>query len=327
MQKWLIKLSAALLLWLSVPASAQNVPILNMGFSGAGIGSDLLKVIEHNGLWRKHGIDVRTIYLSSGSLMAQTLSSGDIGIAGFDTPAMLSLALAGHSLKVIAVPINRLEPFFVVRSSIKTPADLKGKKITISRFGSGSDIMTRVALRYWKLDPDKDVSFFQSGNTPTRTAALIAGHMDAALVSSTGVAKIVATGCCRVLADLSELPLEFANYGVVVSGSLLKNQRDDVKRFLQALIEGIYTFKSKPDVARAVLRQSNGDADVTALYERLSKSFRDFPSPETRGIQNVIDSLPMPKARGAKAEDFIDGSLMEEIRKSGFVDKLFGKAG
>ena len=327
MQKWLIKLSAALLLWLTVPASAQNVPILNMGFSGAGIGSDLLKVIERNGLWRKHGIDVRTIYLSSGSLMAQTLSSGDIGIAGFDTPAMLSLALAGHSLKVIAVPINRLEPFFVVRSSIKTPADLKGKKITISRFGSGSDIMTRVALRYWKLDPDKDVSFFQSGNTPTRTAALIAGHMDAALVSSTGVAKIVATGCCRVLADLSELPLEFANYGVVVSGTLLKNQRDNVKRFLQALIEGIYTFKTKPDTARAVLRESSGDADVTALYERLSKSFRDFPSPETRGIQNVIDSLPMPKARGAKAEDFIDGSLMEEIRKSGFVDKLFGKAG
>jgi hypothetical protein len=50
MKKWLIKLSAALLLWLGVPpASAQNVPILNMGFSGAGIGSDLLKVIERNG--------------------------------------------------------------------------------------------------------------------------------------------------------------------------------------------------------------------------------------------------------------------------------------
>jgi ABC-type nitrate/sulfonate/bicarbonate transport system substrate-binding protein len=325
MKKWLIKLAAALLLGSSVPASAQNVPILNMGFSGAGIGADLLKVIERNGLWRKNGIDVRTIYLSSGTLMAQTLSSGDIGIAGFDTPAMLSLALAGNSLKIIAVPINRLEPLFVVRSTIKTPTDLKGKKVAISRFGSGSDIMTRVALRYWKLDPDKDVSFFQSGNTPTRIAGLVAGYTDAALVSSTGVAKIVATGCCRVLADLSELPLEFANYGVVVSGSLLKNQRDDVKRFLQALIEGIYTFKSKPDVARAVLRQSNGDADVTALYERLTKSFRDFPSPENRGIQNVIDSLPTPKARGAKAEDFMDSTLMDEIRKSGFADKLSGK--
>ena len=309
----------------NAPVCAQSLPMLNMGFSGAGIGSDLLKVIDRSGLWRKHGLEVRVVYLSSGTLMAQTLSSGDIGIAGFDTPAMLNLALAGHSLKVIAVPINRLEPFFIVRTNIKTPADLKGKKITISRFGSGSDIMTRVALRYWKIDPDKDVSFFQSGNTPTRTAALVAGQMDGALVSSTGVAKIVATGCCRVLADLSELPLEFANYGVVVSGGLLKTQRDNVKRFLQALIEGIYTFKNKPDVARAVLRESNGEAETGALYERLVKSIRDFPTPESHGIQNVIDSLPTPKARGAKAEDFMDATLMGEIRKSGFFEKLSAK--
>jgi ABC-type nitrate/sulfonate/bicarbonate transport system substrate-binding protein len=322
-----LKAAAVLAFFLisAVPVCAQSLPTLNMGYSGAGIGSDLLKVIDRSGLWRKHSLDVRVVYLASGTLMAQTLSSGDIGIAGFDTPAMLNLALAGHSLKVIAVPINRLEPFFVVRSNIKTPAELRGKKITISRFGSGSDIMTRVALRYWKIDPDKDVSFFQSGNTPTRTAALVAGQMDGALVSSTGVAKIVATGCCRVLADLSELPLEFANYGVVVSGALLKSQRDNVKKFLQAIIEGIYTFKNKPDVARSVLRESNGDAETGALYERLVKSIRDFPTPEPRGIQNVIDSLPTPKARGAKAEDFMDVTLMDEIRKSGFVEKLSAK--
>ena len=65
----------------------QNLPVLNMGFSGAGIGSDLLKVIDRSALWRKYGLEVRTVYLSSGTLMAQTLSSGDIGIAGFDTPA------------------------------------------------------------------------------------------------------------------------------------------------------------------------------------------------------------------------------------------------
>lgn len=124
------------------------------------------------------------------------------------------------------------------------------------------------------------------------------------------------------MADLAELPLDYANYGVVVSGSLLKNQRAVVKRYLQAIIEGIHTFKTKPDVARAILRDSNGDADIGPLYERLSKSFRDFPAPENRGIQNVIDSLPSPKARGANAEDFMEKSLMEEIRKSGFLEKL-----
>lgn len=327
MMKWREALAIVLMLWLApVLTSAQSLPVMNMGYSGAGIGSDLLKVIDRNGLWRKNGLDVKVVYLSSGTLMAQTLSSGDIGIAGFDTPAMLNLALAGHSLKIIAVPINRIEPMFVVRNNIKTPSDLKGKKITISRFGSGSDIITRVALRYWKLEPDKDVSFFQSGNTPTRVAALIAGHMDGGLVSSTGVSKIIATGCCRVLADLSELPLDFANYGVVVSGGLLKTQRDNVKKFLQALIEGIRAFKTMPEMARAVLRESNGEAEVVGpLYERLTKSFRDFPIPEPRGIQNVIDSLPTPKAKGARGEDFTDSSLIEEIRKSGFMERLQGK--
>ena len=109
MMQWRNKYAAITLLWLWPTAlGAQSLPLLNMGYSGAGIGSDLLKVIDRTGLWRKHGIDVKSIYLSSGSLMAQTLSSGDIGIAGFDTPAMLNLALAGHSLKIVAVPINRI---------------------------------------------------------------------------------------------------------------------------------------------------------------------------------------------------------------------------
>ena len=94
-------------------AAAQSLAVLNMGFSGAGVGADLVKVIDRAGLWRKHGLDMRVIYLSSGNLMAQTLSSGDIGIAGFDVTAMLNLGVAGaNDLRVIAVVINRLEPFF-----------------------------------------------------------------------------------------------------------------------------------------------------------------------------------------------------------------------
>jgi ABC-type nitrate/sulfonate/bicarbonate transport system substrate-binding protein len=330
MTNWLKAMTITACCLLSMaPAAAQNPPVLNMGFSGAGVGADLLKVIERAGLWRKHGLDVRVIYLSSGNLMAQTLSSGDIGIAGFDVTAMLNLAVAGGTdLRVVAVMINRLEPFFVVRNSIKTPADLKGKKITISRFGSGSDIITRVALRYWKLDPDKDVALYQSGNTPTRIAALVAGHMDAALVSSTQLQKIVATGCCRALADLSELPIAYANYGVVVSESLLRTQRDNVRRFLQAFTEGIQVFKTKPDAAMAVLREHESDLQATqSLYARLSKAMMEYPVPDMKGVQTAIDSLLTPKARGARAEDFVDPSLMEEIKKSGFVDRLYGRAG
>ena len=121
--------------------------------------------------------------------------------------------------------------------------------------------------------------------------------------------------------------MEFANYGVVVSGALLKNQRENVRRFLLALTEGIQVYKTKPDLARGVLRESNSDAEIIGpLYERLSKSVRDYPAPEPRGIQNVLDSLPTPKARGARGEEFTDSSLMDEIKKAalstGCMEKL-----
>jgi NitT/TauT family transport system substrate-binding protein len=326
MRKIAVALGALVLLG-SLPARAEAQPVLKLGWSGAGIGSDLLKLIDRSGLWRKHGVDVRPIYLTSGNLMAQTLSSGEIGLAGFDVTAMLGLGVSGaKDLRVVAVMINRLEPFFVVKNTIATPADLKGKRITISRFGSGSDIITRVALRYWKLDPDKDVAFLQSGNTPTRIAALVAGHVDAALVSSTQVQKVVESGCCRVLADLSELPIDYANYGIVAAGPVLKNQRDSVRRVLEALTEGIYVFKTRPEAAMAVLRESNNDPQVVrSLHERLAKAMAEYPVPEAKGIQTALDFLPNPKARGVRAEEFMDTSLMEEIKKSGFIDRLYGR--
>jgi NitT/TauT family transport system substrate-binding protein len=326
MKNGLPALAAAVSLLTAVAVFAAE-PTLKLGWSGSGIGADLLKLAGRSAVWRKHGLNVQPVYLTSGNLMAQTLSSGEIGLAGFDVTAMLALGVSGaRDLRVVAVMIDRLEPFFVVQKSIATPADLKGKRVTISRFGSGSDIITRVALRYWKLDPDKDVAFLQTGNTPARIAALVGGHVDAALVSSTQVQRVVETGCCRVLADLSELPIDYANYGVVVSGPLLKTQRDNVRKFLEALTETIYIFKTKPDAAMAVLRESNSDPQVVRpLYDRLAKAIAEYPVPEPKGIQTALDFLPNPKARGMRAEEFMDTSLMEEIKKSGFIERLYGR--
>src|SRR5262245_55059594 len=150
----------ALLLTCPGLSTAQTLPVLNLGFSGSGIGADLLKVTERANLWRKHGIDVRAIYLTSGSLMAQTLSTGDISLAGFDVTAMLNLGVSGATdIKVISVMINRLEPFFVVRKTINTPTDLKGKAVAISRYGSGSDIITRVISVIGNLIPTKTCGY------------------------------------------------------------------------------------------------------------------------------------------------------------------------
>ena len=75
-----------------------------------------------------------------------------------------------------------------------------------------------------------------------------------------------------------------------------------------------------------MLKESNSDPQVVRpLYERLARAMRDYPVPEAGGIQAALDFLPNPKARGARAEEFMDTSLMEEIRKNGFIDRLYGR--
>ena len=107
---------------------------------------------------------------------------------------MLNLKAAGVlDVRIIAGWMNRITLSFIARvKPSKFPADLKGKRIAISRFGASSDFVTRMLLRYWKLDPEKDVAIIQSGgNDAIRIAALVAGHIDGALIGTYDLPKIL----------------------------------------------------------------------------------------------------------------------------------------
>src|SRR5262249_62387947 len=106
MPKKLMVLAAMFLACASQAFAAE--PVLKLGWSGSGVGADMLKLAGRSNVWRKHGLDVQPVYLSSGNLMAQTLSSGEIGLTGFDVTAMLALGVSGaRDLLVLSVPINR----------------------------------------------------------------------------------------------------------------------------------------------------------------------------------------------------------------------------
>jgi ABC-type nitrate/sulfonate/bicarbonate transport system substrate-binding protein len=312
----------------STGGHAQSTQLM-LGYSGAGISSDLRRVMDREKIWEKHGLSVKSIYFNSGSILTQAMLGGNIVVSDSGVPEMMTLPVSGAmETKVITVNINRLEHIFVTRKNIAKPEELKGKKIAVSRFGSASDLTTRMVLRSWKLDPEKEVVLLQSGNTPTRMSALLAGHVDAALVSPEGIHKVLASGCCRALADLSELPLDFARFGVTVPGTMIRNQRDIARRIVLAYVEGIHAFKTKPKLVFSVLEEEGikDPAIAREIYDRLSFSMREYPIPESAGIQNALDSLGHPNARNVKPASLMDTTLIEEIKKSGFIDKLYGRA-
>jgi NitT/TauT family transport system substrate-binding protein len=332
--KRVLALSLGLSLWIALPSDLRAQAPLNniiLGHSGgAGSLNILRRIMERDKIWAKYGLNVKSVYFNSGTVLIQAMVGGNIAGSESEVPGMVNLAVAGVAdLKIVTVTINRIEHVFVVRKNIAKPEDLKGKRLAVSRIGSASDTITRMVLRSWKVDPDKETILLQSGNTPTRMTALASGHVDGALVSPESVHKVVASGCCRILADLADLPMDYARYGYAFPASSIKTQRDTFRRLLMAYLEGIYVFRTRPKAVYSALEEEDikDPAVQKDVYERALKSVREFPVPEPNGIQSVLDSLPHPNARNVKPASVMDPSILEEIKKSGFIDKLYGRAG
>ena len=151
-------------------AQVKVLEPIKIGYSGIGIAHDFLKLMEKNRIFEKYGLSSQNIYIGSGSLMNQAILGGSIQFTTSDLPSQIQASLAGVDFKIISVTINRLDGAIMTRKEIRKPEELKGKRLAISRFGSVSDIVTQLVLRYWKLEPQKDVAILQVGNTPSRIA-------------------------------------------------------------------------------------------------------------------------------------------------------------
>jgi ABC-type nitrate/sulfonate/bicarbonate transport system substrate-binding protein len=313
---------------LSLMAQSKGLESVKIGYSGIGIAHDLLKMMDKNRIFEKHGLDTENIYIGSGSLMNQAILGGSIHFTTSDLPSQIQAALAGVDFKIIGVTINRLDGAIMARKQVQKPEDLKGKKLAISRFGSVSDIVTRLVLRHWKLEPQRDVTLIQVGNTPSRIAAILSGQIDGGLINPTDVSGLAATGCCVVLADLSSLDIAYARFGVAALSGFLKSRPDTARKVMEAFVEGIYLYKTRPDEAIALLTGRGVDRkSVREVYQKVADSYRDMPDPDLSGIKGVLDSLPDDRAKKISPESLIDAGPWEKVRRSGMLERLYGKKG
>jgi hypothetical protein len=83
-------------------------------------------------------------------------------------------------------------------------------------------------------------------------------------------------------------------------------------------------FKTNRELALSVLKQE-GIKSPQYGYERVAAALRERPVPESKGVQAVLDSVKTPKSKITLAKAAMDASLMEEIDKSGYIAKLYGK--
>src|SRR6266446_8576523 len=135
---------------------------------------------EDQGFYKRHGLDVTSVFTGSGSVTSQALIAGEAKVASTSVGPTAGAVGAGADLMIVAGTIHIMPYQFWVLPQVRQPAELKGKRVAISTFGSGSHLAAEVALQVLGLDPVRDkIAIMQVGTQADRVAALVSGRVDA----------------------------------------------------------------------------------------------------------------------------------------------------
>ena len=311
-------------LFLLPPPNGQAIEKVVLGYSGVGSGEEVHHFAKEVGLFKKHGLDVEIVYIPGGSTVVQSMIAGDVQFGRGSATEVVTSHLAGFPLKILTALINKFVYSFVASMNITRPQDLKGKAVAVSRFGSGSDFITRLALKSWGLDPVRDVTILQIGNSPERLAAIAGDKVQGSILSLSQTPRAKKLGL-RVLADLSQIDAEYPQGVLYAPASLIEKRPDLIAAFLKAYVEGLQGFKTNKQVAYNIIAKNSGIKernDIEEYHKLLTTKFLlDYPLPTVAGIKTVLDDLGAknPKIRELKPEDLLDTRFLRALKDSGTI--------
>ena len=315
------------ILFLFPPVGYVYAQKLIVSYAGTGGAYFPLAVAGEAGLFKKYGLEVDLIFVV-GSLGLNTLVSGRTPIIAV-SPLIIVLGAARASDAVmIATMTNTLPYLLVARPEIKTKEDLRGKRVAISRFGSATDLVMQMALQQGLgLVPMKDVTILQLGDAPTRLAALESNVVQASVFTPPTHLVAKKKGF-SILVDIASLRLRIPNSTLATTRFYLNSNRENVRKFLMAYIEGIKLMKSDPEFSIKILSRQSRVTDRESLeeaYRIYGEAVPEKPYLDVSSVQKVIDfvSKSNPEAGKVKVEDVMDMGLLQEIDRSGFIDSLY----
>lgn len=296
----------------SAPVSARDLVV---GYSVLSASAAQLWVAHEAGIFEKHGLKVNPIFVQGGTRTTQALLAGDLDVAYVAPPAIIS-AVANGARLVFVTGVYRTLPYMIYGAiGISGPAQLRGKRVGITVFGDLSDFGTRYGLRAIGLDPEKDVSIVQMGGQPIRMAALQSGSVGATILNPPYTFTARKLGL-PLLIDLIG-KVEFASTSHAIRRSDLERRRDEMQRFVDAVVEGNrYFLARKRESVRTMLRylRTSDSASIEESYDLYAKRIMtDPPIPSASAFRAAIEYMArdVPSAAKLRPEDLYDSSLVE----------------
>lgn len=284
------------------------------------------------GIYDKYGLDVDLLFQGASSELIQSMLAGEANLAGIAGPAVISNIIAGGDVIQVAALVKTFTIPLYSQPSIKTLADLKGKKVGVSRLGAVTHITALSVLQRAGLL--KDVTIIQTGGVPESAAALMSGAVAAATVLPPQSLMLKEKGFRELvgLKELKAMNIPFVENGLAVRRSFANKNPELIKRFLKASFEGLKRIFDDKAFTMKVLAQYTKITDPKLLedsYNYAAEAFVKDPRIPLNAEKALVDQMVALKlvdgAAAAKTpvNAYFDNQYVDALEKEGFFKKLW----
>jgi len=278
-------------------------------------------IAKREGIFAKYNLDVELVLMQGASVYMPALANGNIQVLyGGGTAVSRAIATRDFDVIVIATETRYVPLRMMVNPSIRTPADLKGKKIGAGLAGL-DEYATLLYLERLGLVAGKDVQMvYLAGGIPSRAAAMKQGLIDAVAVNPPNEYELEKAGY-RELANFLDFKMPYAGVPHSVSRSFRDRNRQVVEDYMTAQVAGMQLFRANKQIAFKAIVELTRQKDLVILertYDTYTKQYDaigGYPLPWQAGIESMItgfhERFNPQGIKNRNAASFLDASFVQ----------------
>ena len=303
-------ISLAATLWIH-PALALEEVIVS--YAGPSVTFLPAEIARQRGFLREQNLDVKLL-LTRSEVDRAALVSGSVD---YTLRAGSSFVSASRGLPVRIVLLGTMKPFWglVVRPETKSVSELKGKSMGVPGLLGSQHVSAKFILKHYGLDPDKDV-VYRVVETGTRIAAMLSGSIDSSMMDYGEAFRAKKTGL-KFLVNAADLHSLLAG-GLAVNTKKLKEQPDQVRRFLKAMVQALKYIQDNPEGTQQVMMNwLKIDREIAAdIYQLAKNNYTKNGMVDDPTLNTLVTAmLAETGIKNVNVSQLVDFSLLQQALK------------
>jgi NitT/TauT family transport system substrate-binding protein len=253
-------------------------------------------VAQKQGFYAKEGLDIDPIYVGAVAAAVQQVVAGSLDVADTTCETSIRAEAKGGDVTIIGEMVSKWPYSMMANPAIKTPQDLKGKKVILSTPKQDIALIWNQWLRDQGMQPG-DVDQIFDGATPNRYAALVNGAVSVAAVSQPFDFRAMDEGY-KQLVDFSFYAKEYSFVCIVARKSWLKDNKDTAAAYLRAISDAVawlYDPKNKDAAIDILTATSKQNREIVAkTYDYYFEKVHPYSQGlkiSNVGIRNIVDAV------------------------------------